>query len=253
MLCEDRIAAGLRTARFGRALTVVAETASTNTDLRRLAEAGAPEGTTLVAARQTGGRGRRGRSFHSPEGGLYLSTLLRPAAGTDMGLLTSCAAVAAARAIESLCPLSVGIKWVNDLYLHGRKVCGILAEAGFTAVGTLDYAVLGFGINVALAALPPELASIATTLGNEGAAVEREALAAALLNEWERAYATLPTGDFLAESRRRSVVLGRSVQVTRGDESFSAMAEAITDAGHLMVRTADGLTELLSGEVSLRL
>lgn len=252
MLCEDRIAAGLRTERFGQVLTVVAETASTNTDLRRLAEAGAPEGATLVAVSQTGGRGRRGRSFYSPEGGLYLSTLLRPAAGTDLGLLTSCAAVAAARAIESLCPLSVGIKWVNDLYIHGRKVCGILAEAGF-ADGTLDYVVLGFGINVASVALPPELAAIATTLGNEGAAVDRAALAAALLNQWERAYATLSTGDFLAESRHRSVVLGRPVQVLRGSESFSATAEAITDAGHLVVRTADGLTELLSGEVSLRL
>ncbi len=253
LITRQGIAERLNTRCFGHPLWVEQELPSTNTRLRQLAAEGADEGATLVAVQQTGGRGRRGRSFYSPQGGVYLSTLLRPAAQTDVGLLTSCAAVAAARAIESVCSLSVGIKWVNDLYVNGRKVCGILAEAGFTPQGDIDHVVLGFGINVVPMQLPPELDTIATSLGNEGAPPEREALIAALLYEWERAYATLPTGEFLAESRRRSVVIGRQVTVVRGEETYAATAVDITDRGHLLVRTAAGERELSSGEVSLRL
>ena len=251
-LTKEGILAVLNAATFGHPLTVVAETASTNTDLRALAAAGAPEGTTLVAVTQTGGRGRRGRSFFSPTGGIYLSTLLRPAGHTRPELVTSCAAVAVARAIERLCPLEVGIKWVNDLYAGGRKVCGILAEAGFTPAGDMDYIVLGVGINVAPVEFSPELRDIATSLGNEGCTPSRAALIAALLEEWERAYATMDSGEFLEESRRRSVVLGREVTVLQGAETFPATAVAITEDGHLLVRTAAGEHLLRAGEVSLR-
>ncbi|MBQ8683082.1 MAG: biotin--[Clostridia bacterium] len=252
-LCREAILSRLHTHAFGRPLTVVEETASTNTDLRQMAAEGAPEGSTLIANAQTGGRGRRGRSFFSPTGGIYLSTLLRPSSHARPELITSCAAVAAARAIERLCPLEVGIKWVNDLYIRRRKVCGILAEAGFTADGRMDYIVLGFGINVAPMVMPPELEAIATSLGNEGEPPQREALIAALLEEWEAAYATLDTGDFLQESRRRSVVLGQAVTVIQGEASFPATATAITDDGHLLVTAHDGEHLLKAGEVSLRI
>ena len=246
------ILAGLNTRVFGHPLTVVEETASTNTDLRRMAAAGAAEGTTLVARTQSGGRGRRGRSFFSPTGGVYLSTLLRPAAHTRPELVTSCAAVAAARAIERVCPVEVGIKWVNDLYVCGRKVCGILAEADFSPEGAVAHIVLGFGINVAPMTMPPELSAIATSLGNEGPAPDRAALIAALLEEWEAAYATLDSGDFLAESRRRSIVLGKPVTVLQGAVTFPATATAITDDGHLLVTAADGEHLLKAGEVTLQ-
>lgn len=252
-LTREIILSHLRTTVFGQTLEVVDTTASTNSDLRRLAADGAPEGTTLVAVTQTGGRGRRGRSFFSPSGGIYLSVLLRPRTVTDGGLITSCAAVAAARAIERLCPLQVGIKWVNDLYINGRKVCGILAEGGLTAAGETDYIVLGFGINVAPCEMPDELKEIATSLGNECAPPSREALIAALLEEWEALYTALPCCDFLEESRRRSILLGRAVTVLRGDEQFPATVLGITDGGHLLVRTATDEIELASGEVSLRL
>lgn len=250
---REEVLSRLHTARFGHPLTVVEQTASTNTDLRELARQGAAEGTTLLALRQTGGRGRRGRSFFSPDGGLYLSTLLRPTKAVDTELTTSWAAVAAARAIERLCPVEVGIKWVNDLYLQNRKVCGILAEGGLSADGRLDYIVLGFGINVDPLELPPELAEVATSLGNLCDPPPRAALAAALLEEWETAYAALCGGCFPEESRRRSVVLGREVTVIRGQEQFPATAVDLTDRGHLLVHTADGELELTSGEVSLRL
>ena len=113
MLDRERILAQLNTSRY--AVTVVGETDSTNTDLKALALEGAAEGTTLIAETQTGGRGRRGRTFASPEGGVYLSTLLRPQKAVNPGLFTCLAAVAAARAIESLCDALVDIKWVNDL------------------------------------------------------------------------------------------------------------------------------------------
>lgn len=254
-LTVQAITASLHTTRFGHPLQVVECTDSTNTLARRWAEEGAPEGASVAADRQTAGRGRRGRAFFSPEGGVYLSLVLRPAAGTDPGFITSCAAVAAARAIERLSPVSVQIKWVNDLLIEGRKVCGILTEGEWEpTTGGLRFAVLGIGINVAETVFPPELQSIATSLANEGCRVERAALIAALLEEWELAYAAMNSGVFLEESRRRSAVLGKTVTVLRGEERFTAAAEYIDEQGRLVVRTTDGVRHMLhSGEVSLRL
>lgn len=250
---EDAIRQQLHTAVFGRDLRVAAVLPSTNLTARELAQAGAPEGTVVVAAAQTAGRGTRSRSFFSPQGGVYMSIVLRPREA-DGCLITSCAAVAVARAIERLCPLTARIKWVNDLYVDGRKLCGILTEAGFAPDNTLDYVVLGIGVNVAAVTFPPEIADIATSLGNEGIAVDRNALIAAILEEWETAYATIGNGAFLAESRARSCVLGRRVTVTRGNEQFEATATDINDRGHLLVRKDDGDTiTLLSGEVSIQI
>lgn len=244
----------LHTAVFGNTLVVEPLLPSTNDTARQLALNGAPEGTVVVADAQTAGRGRRGRAFFSPTGGVYLSIILRPTVGTDPGAITSCAAVAAARAIERCCAAQVGIKWVNDLYINARKVCGILTEGIPNHRGGLDFAVLGIGINVWGTAFPAELRNIATSLEREGYGVERCTLIAALLEEWERAYTTLSTGDYLEESRRRSVVLGKTVTVIRGRETFSAIAVDINENGHLLVETPAGETvELASGEVSLQL
>ena len=244
----------LHTAVFGREMIVEKHLDSTNTRAKALAAAGAPEGTAVIADTQSAGRGRRGRTFYSPVGGVYLSVILRPTSPVDAGLITSCAAVAAARAIRKLCPLDVRIKWVNDLLIGGKKVCGILAESGMTPDGAVDAIVLGIGINVAATPLPEELKSTVTSLEAEGFPVDRNRLIAALLEEWETAYATVETGDFLAESRRLSAVLGNHVTVVRGETAFSAFAEEITDRGHLVVRTAAGeRMTLSSGEVSIRL
>lgn len=253
MLNRDRIVSQLNTLRYERGLILGDSTASTNTKMRDMAQNGAAEGVTLIVDRQTGGRGRRGRTFHSPEGGLYLSTLLRPTA-MDPARITCAAAVAAARAIESLCDAKIDIKWVNDLYLNNRKVAGILAEGVLSPDGALTAVVLGIGINVGEMTFPDGLQPIATSLGNEGFALAREDLAAAFLNEWERVYYAADSTDAMAEYRRRNLVLGRQVTVTRGGETYPATAEAITDGGHLLVRTADGeIHTLSSGEVSIRL
>lgn len=244
MLNRDRIVSQLNS---DYTVTVLAEIPSTNTALKEMAAQDASIGTTLIAARQTGGRGRLGRQFHSPKGGLYLSNLIAP---TDTA--TCCAAVAAARAIESLCDAKIDIKWVNDLYLNGRKVAGILAEGVLSPDGALTAVVLGIGINVGEMTFPAELQSIATSLGNEGFALSREDVAAAFLNGLTQTLCA--DTSVMDEYRRRNLVLGRQVTVMRGNETYLATAEAITDAGHLTVRDTDGHThELSSGEVSIRL
>ena len=243
MLDCDRIVSQLNSP---CAVTVAEGMPSTNTTLKEMAAAGAPVGTTLIAARQTGGRGRLGRQFHSPAGGLYLSTLVSPA-----DAVTCRAAVAAARAIESLCGAKIDLKWVNDLYLNGRKVAGILAEGVFSPDGTLAAVVLGIGINVGETDFPADLQSIATSLGNEDFRLAREDVAAAFLNALHTALAD-PTA--MDEYRRRNLVPGREVIVLRGGETYTATAEAISDEGYLTVRTADGRVHTLSsGEVSVRL
>ena len=243
MLDRDRIVSQLNS---DYTVMVVAESPSTNTALKERAAQDASIGTTLIAARQTGGRGRLGRQFHSPEGGLYLSTLIAP---TDTA--TCCAAVAAARAIESLCDAKIDIKWVNDLYLNGRKVAGILAEGVLSLDGALTAVVLGIGINVGEMTFPDELQSIATSLGNEGFAVTREDLAAAFLGALTDAL-TDPTA--MEEYRRRNLVVGREVTVLRGSDTYTAIVEAITDEGHLVVTDENKNTHTLSsGEVSVRL
>ena len=244
MIDRDRIVSQLNSP---YAVTVMEEIPSTNAALKEMASASV--GTTLIAERQTAGRGRLGRSFHSPDGGLYLSTLLRPA-DPNPGRITCCAAVAAARAIESLCDAKIDIKWVNDLYLNGRKLAGILAEGVLLPDGTLTAVVLGIGVNVGVTDFPDELSSIATSLGNEGFALTREDVAAAFLNELSRVL-TDPTA--MSEYRRRNLVTGRQVTVVQGNRTYTATAEGITDEGHLQVRTADGVVTLSSGEVSLRL
>lgn len=249
---ETDIRRHLKTAVFGHPLVYEEATASTNDTCRRLAQQGAPEGTTVMARTQTAGRGRRGRNFLSPEGGVYLSLLLRPDPDVDPGHITTMMAVAAARAIQRLCPAPVGIKWVNDLYLNGKKLGGILTEGTADAGGRLIYAVVGIGINVK--ATPPEVRSIATSLADEGYTVDRNRLIAALLGEWENLYTHNDPREIREESRRRSVVLGHTVTVLRGNETFTARAVYINEQGHLLVKTADGETiELFSGEVSLQL
>ncbi len=253
-ICAENIKKELTTQAFGQYLLVYEQVASTNDTARAHAMAGAAEGTTVVAARQTAGRGRRGRQFASPDGGLYMSMVLRPAEGITPGAVTSCCAVAVARAIRRVCGVDVGIKWVNDLYINGRKVCGILAEGVLAPAGGFAYMILGIGINLAHTALPPEVAAIATSLEQAGATTTQpETLIAAILQEWETAYATIATGDYLADSRRLSVVLGQPVTVFRGSDTFQAVAEAIDDEGRLVVRRPEGIDTLESGEVTLRL
>ena len=234
------------------------EVGSTNTLLKEMAAAGAGEGVVLIAERQTAGRGRQGRSFFSPEGGgLYLSLLLRPKFGPEQAaMLTVAAAAAAALAIEEISGKSTDIKWVNDVYMEGRKVCGILCEAAFTAEGGLDYVVVGVGINVLEPAdgFPPELADAAgAVFAPAKAPVDaRERIAAALLDNFMGFYWNMEARAYFPEYKKRCFLLGRRINVLRGGETTVATAIDINEAAHLLVRYPDGREEYLSsGEVSV--
>lgn len=258
---EDMLSeAGIRrylTGNLGAQMELQREIDSTNTRAKALAAQGASHGMLVCAASQTGGRGRFGRKFHSPDkGGIYMSLILRPNLPADQAVMvTSMTAVAVARAIERLADVKVGIKWVNDLFIEGRKVCGILCEAGMDfESGQLEYAVVGIGVNTARAEFPEELKDIATSVGNVcGRDISRNRLIAEICNCMDEMLPLLGTNAFMEESRARSVVLGRNVTVLRGGERFEAKAVAIDDQGGLVIETEQGRETVRSGEISIRL
>ncbi len=232
------------------------ELGSTNIEARRLAREGAPHGTAVIAERQTAGRGRLGRSFFSPGGaGVYLSMVLRPGlSAADTALVTPAAAVATARAISRAAGVEVGVKWVNDLYYAGKKLCGILAEAPLGADGRPEFVVIGIGVNVLDASFPPALSGVATSLESAGArGTDRAALAAAIITEMLALCGELGERTFLEEYRARSCVLDRPVMLVRGEERREAYAVGIDDEARLLVRLSGGKMETIgAGEISLR-
>ena len=240
----------------GLQVHVMPTVASTNAAVRQQAAAGAGEGYTLIANGQTEGRGRLGRSFFSPAGtGLYLSLLLRPKTGEQVAGLTTMAAVAACEAIEAVSGEAAGIKWVNDIFVRGKKACGILTEASFSLENGLpDYAVLGIGINVYPPAggFPPELAEIAGYVFPEPQPGGKNRLAAAFLNRFMDSY-TRP-GDYARRYRSRSLVIGKPVQVLLPGGLKPAVALDVDEDCHLLVQYPDGTVQRLSsGEISVRL
>lgn len=257
LLCEAEIRRFLRTKELGREMEIHDRLDSTNNRAKALAAAGARHGTTVIADSQSGGRGRLGRSFFSPEhSGVYMTCILRPdCAPEKAAMLTSLAAVATARAIERVADADVKIKWVNDLYIGDKKICGILSEAGLgMEAGRLEYAVVGIGVNVNRTDFPPELKEIATSIGNEaGEAPDRNRLIAEILNELEALLGELESGAFLEESRRRSNVIGRRVTVIEGGKTYPAKAVDIDGQGRLVIETAEGRACLNYGEVSLKM
>lgn len=245
----------------GQKIDCLASVDSTNTYLKRAAHDGAPDGMAVIAAQQTAGRGRRGRTFQSKDGGLYLSVLLRPKCPPESLLpLTGLAAVAVCDAVESVCGARPQIKWTNDLLLDGKKLCGILTELSMEGEsGALEYAVLGIGINVSQTRddFEDEVRDIATSLSlHLGQSVSRAALAAAVLREVDALYTALCAGDtarYLAAYRRGCVTIGREVRLLWRDERESVFAEDIDESFGLIVRRPDGTRETIrSGEVSVR-
>lgn len=233
---------------------------STNDRAKELARLGAPEGTTVIARSQTAGRGRLGRSFHSPEGsGLYMSVILRPRCPASALMhLTCAAAVAACDAVEKTAGIRPGIKWINDLTLKGKKLGGILTELSFGPDALVDYAVVGIGINCAHTEedFPQELQGLACSLRSvTGAAPEPGVLASELLFALERVNRQLLVERSSIMDRYRSdcVTLGRQVRVISPTETRQGLAEAVNDDGSLTVLFSDGHRQAVnSGEVSVR-
>lgn len=246
----------------GRELRCFEELDSTNNYLK--AQPGAPNGTAAIADSQTAGRGRMDRSFQSPRGqGIYLSVLLRPPLPPDrLPPMTALAGVAVCAAVERVCGARPGLKWPNDPVLCGKKLCGILTELSLEAeTGRVQSLVLGVGVNVGQGEedFSPEVREVATSLRQAlGRSVSRPQLAAALLEELDRAYAALLAGDlpaYLAAYRSRCVNLGKTVRLLPfgGGEPETAQAVDIDEEFSLVVRGADGKERTVrSGEVSVR-
>ncbi len=242
-------------------LQVYKTISSTNTVLKSLAAEGAESGLVLLSEEQTAGRGRMGRSFYSPPAsGLYLSLLLRPAMqASDATRLTACAAVAVCETIEALSGRPAQIKWVNDVFMDGRKVCGILTEASIDCeTGTLHYVIIGIGVNTRAPAgdFPEELRNIAgSAFGTADLPELRCRLAAGILDRLTD-YAADPTAPAIfAEYKKRSLVLGRDINILApGREPVPAAAVDLAEDFALLARLPDGsMRRLSSGEVSVKL
>lgn len=239
---------------FSGKLTLLDAVSSTNTLLKELAECGAPEGTVLLAEEQSAGRGTCGRAFFSPRGdGLYLSLLLRPACTPEQLLTLTGRTAAAVRAgIEDACDAPCAIKWLNDIYLNGRKLCGILTEFSLSD----PWVVVGIGVNVSqsTAAFAAQgLEDIATSLAAEGYAVSREALAASVLNRMGEMYRPFPRGlaEALAEYRAHCMTLGRRVSFLRNGRGEEGLAVNVADDFTLTVQNSAGIHQVSAGTVNL--
>ncbi len=253
-LSEDGVRSLLPQALADR-VTVCPVIDSTNSELKRRAADFAPAGSVVIAEQQTAGRGRMGRSFVSPpDSGIYLSILLRPDSRPEALMsLTAQAAVAVSRAIAGVCGVFPDIKWVNDLQLSGKKICGILTELSIEAEsGRVAYAVVGAGINCNQRAedFAEELQQIAGSIFSAtGKRVDRNRLAAALVRE----LAALPDPSLLEDYRAHCVTLGKEIVILHGETRTEARAVGIGPNAELLVVFPDGSSgSVNSGEVSVR-
>jgi len=226
---------------------------------KELAMKGAREGTVIVAGAQTRGRGRLGREWISPGGGLWFSIILRPRVSPrDAPKLTLMMSVAVAKTLNRLFDLGAEIKWPNDVLVNGKKVCGILTETS-TKGESLNFAVVGVGLNAnfSLHDFPADLRGSSTTLKVElKREIERETLLRSLLEETEHYYNMFTQGRFhaiLTEWKRFSQFLGSYVRVTSFDEKFEGWATDIDENGALIVKLRDKTTrKVVSGDVTIR-
>ncbi len=230
--------------------------ASTNDTAKELALGGAKENTVIIADRQTSGRGRMNRTFFSPEhSGIYMSILLRPEfSAEDSVLITPAAAVAVSEAIDEICGVSTKIKWVNDIYIKNKKVCGILCESGFTNDGY--FSILGIGINLYEPenSFPKEIENIAGAIYNTQPENEiREKLIAKVIDKFNFYYKNLLNKEFLKLYREKSNLIGKEVKYQKDGKEVFATVLGIDDNAHLIVKTKDSEEHLYAGEVSVRL
>lgn len=228
---------------------------STNRQAQKLAMDGAPHGTLVIAESQTEGRGRLGRTFFSPKGsGIYMSVIIKPTFDmSESVLITAATSVAVAKAIEEVCGVSSDIKWVNDIYIDGKKVCGILCQAitDFES-GQIGNIIVGIGINCTTEAFPEEIADIAGCIPGS---FSRNQLIAAVLDNLLSICDNIEDRTFIPYYRSHSMVIGKEINVIPRDEPpVPAKALDIDDNGGLIIEYEDGTrTVLTTGEVSIRI
>jgi len=255
LLSPEGIRAALAPEFQGIKIHTYKELDSTNNEAKRLLPQYQDQILLLLADQQSQGRGRQGRSFFSPGGsGLYMSLLIHPRAELSGALsITTMASVAVARAIRRLSGREVQIKWVNDLYLEGKKICGILTEAiSDFETATVQSLIIGIGVNIRTEDFPPELAGIGGSLQDES--LSRNRLAAEIVNQLLPLAADLKDHSYLEDYRRFSLVLGKEIEYYIQGVPHPARALAIDEQGGLLVRSPEGEEiTLSSGEISLRL
>jgi len=221
--------------------------ASTNDIAKKMATEGAEHGTTVIADMQKTGRGRQGRVFYSPLGGVYMSVVVRRAitAVSVNHLLTVTAAVAVTEALKAVLGIDAGIKWVNDIFFEGKKVGGILTETAG------DSAVIGIGLNLRTKKLPADLPNAGSLL-SAARDITTDQMAEAIQNRLLDILADFDSKDILSKYRQSSVLLGKRVFVTAGGAEYEATAVSIDDNGGLVIERDDGASVTLTyGEANL--
>ena len=257
-LVKQAILDRLATTFIGKEMTILPFVNSTNQYLKEADKDELQSGHVVIADEQMSGRGRRGRTFVSAKGeGVYFSILLKLSGQDhDLRLLTVCAAVAVAKAIENICDTKAAIKWVNDIFLGGKKVCGILTEATLSAeLQELDTIILGIGINTG--EIPEEIKDIATSLQQESSIYGiRNTLVAEVLNQFEKVYLDYTERGkkkgILRDYEERLFIKGKQIFVINSKGDYPVIVQGIDDTGGLIVRTEKGNVEhITSGEIRL--
>ncbi len=258
LLFDKVVQKHLKTRIIGNRVIFRHEVNSTNSLAMALARNDEPHGTVVVADRQTGGRGRMGRSWESPAGvNIYMSVILRPRVHPEIATqIPILSVIAVSRALERFEPtLKYGIKWPNDLYIESKKLSGILCEMRTGRVG-VHYLVAGIGVNVNMTGMDDSISETATSLCIEtGTTHYRPVLAALMLEEIEFAYdewieagGLLPFMDYW---RERSILRGRTVSIGSGQDMVTGIAEGLAVTGALQIRTGRGLEEVFAGDANM--
>ena len=255
ILSADRIRSLLNPKYAEIDIIVKKSTASTNTDAKGLAAAGANHGTVIIADEQTAGHGRRGKAFYSPKGtGIYLSIIARPGiCFSDAVLITTAAGVAVCKSIESVSTLEPKIKWVNDIFLDGKKVVGIGTEAvSDVESGTIESVIVGVGLNFKTAEFPEILNNIAGPIFKKDFPLTRNEFIAILLNNLLEIFEDIPKNKFIDEYRSRSLLIGKDIVFVENNDWHTAKAIGIDESGGLIIEVKGKRRTLTSGEVSVR-
>ncbi len=240
-------------------ITVLSKTESTNLLLKSMALNGTREGSVVVAGEQTAGIGRMGRSFYSPGNtGIYMSILLKPGISPEKSVfITTAAAVAVCKALEKNGVDNTGIKWVNDIYIDGKKICGILTQGNIDSQSNkLNFAIVGIGINVYSPEndFPDEIKNIAGAVFKEKKENLRNKIVADILSCFYEIYNDLTDTTYVDEYVKRSIIIGKRVDVFTASQVKSAMVTGIDNECRLQVKYDDGTESVLdSGEVSLKI
>ena len=253
MLTRENIEKSLRELGLDIPLVFYELTDSTNAQAKEFAKSRPESERTpvlFVAGKQTAGRGRLGRSFVSDGGGIYMSLLIYPdECGFDATRATAKAAVSVCRAVDALADVKTEIKWVNDVYLSGKKLSGILCEGEVDQSGKIAYLVVGMGINVYKNAISEEISNIATSIEHESKTVPSSSkLTAEIVREM-----LYFNGSLFDEYKSRSMVIGKSVRVIKPTEQYEATVLDLNEDFSLSLERGDKTERLFTGEVSLKI